>query len=30
MSYAKHSPVLPNVQEQLIKEYKQKQADRNK
>jgi hypothetical protein len=30
MTYKEHAPVLPNVQEQLIKEYKEKQAARHK
>ena len=30
MVYKNHAPVLPNVQEQLIKEYKEKQAARHK
>lgn len=30
MTYKQHMPVLPNIQEQLIKEYQEKQAARNK
>jgi elongation factor G len=30
MTYKCHAPVMPNVQEQLVREYKEKQAARHK